>query len=197
MSALDDIKEAMKSWRASRKGGGRGKALFDLNRWKGEQRRALDEEYNRRLAEIEAIPEAEETYMPDEVLDLVAKAHREGASRSAIRIALGKQSLSDADEVIQAATERFKGRVAQGQEGAYLLKPTGATHARGWPLYDVTLNETGETFKGLHLITPKGSILKRMHLRIQPAPPGSVDILQRVWDAGAAQEMFDRGMEEA
>lgn len=197
MTAVDELKEAMKSWRASRKGGGgRGKALFDLNRWKGEQRRALDEEYNQRLAEIEAMPQAEETYMPDEVLDLVAKAHRDGASRSAIRIALGKQSLSDADGVIQAALERFQGRVAQGAEGAYTLKATGDVHGRGWPFYDVTLHETGETYRGLHLITPEGATLKPAHLRIQPAPPGSIDILHRVWNSGAASEMFERGKGE-
>lgn len=197
MTAVDELKDAMKSWRASRKGGGgRGKALFDLNRWKGEQRRALDEEYNRRLAEIEAIPEAEETYMPDEVLDLVAKAHREGTSRSAIRIALGKQSLSDADEVIRAATERFQDRVAGGAEGAYVLKPTGDVHGRGWPFYDVTLHETGETHRGLYLITPDGSTLKQAHLRIQPAPPGSQEILSQVWNSGAASEMFERGKGE-
>lgn len=195
MSTLDDLHKTMREWRTARKGGGsRGQALYDLNRWLGEERKKLSAEYERRRSDIEAIPDTVDAGFPDEALDLVAKAHREGASRSAIRVALGKQSLSDADEVIALARERFQGKVQSGQEGAYALSPTGEVHpGKGWPFYNVTLHATGETHKGLHLITPEGFSLKRAHLKIHPAPPGSQEILEAVWASGAAEEMFQRG----
>lgn len=194
MGTLDDLKAAMRDWRTARKGGGsRGQALYDLNRWKGEQRKALDEEYNRRLAEIETIPDTPETGIPEAALDLISQAVREGASRSAIRVALGKQTLGEADEVIAYAQDRFQDKVSSGAEGAFMLISTGQTTGRGWPEYDVLLHATGETHKGVTLTSPPNATLKRAHLRIQPAPPGSVDILNQVWESGAAQEMFSRG----
>lgn len=194
MGAVDEIKAAMRQWRTDRKGGGnRGQALYDLNRWKGQQRKALDEEYARRLAEIEAIPDTPEAGIPDSVLDLIYQAVREGASRSAIRVAAGKQTLQDADDLIALATERFQGKVDSGEADAFDLLPTGSAHARGWPMYTVTLNATGESYGAVYLITPDGSTPKRAHLKIHPAPPGSVDILNQVWDSGAAEAMFTRG----
>lgn len=188
MSVIDDLKATMKAWRADRKTSGRGQALFDLNRWLGEERRKLNEEYAAKRAEIEALDDRPQDTLPEAALELVWKAVTEGISRSSIRVALGKQTLDETDDVIQAARDRY------ATEVGYVLTPTGATHARGWPFYDVKLNDTGEEFKGLYLTTT-GDEVKSHHMKIHPSPPGSTEILARIWSYGIGEAMFARGKE--
>jgi hypothetical protein len=195
MSTLDELKAAVKELREIRRNPGRGRALYDLNIWKGEQRRALDLEYQRRLAEIEAAPEPKiEDEVSPQILGLVGQAVMEGVSRSNIRIALGKASLAEADEIIELSRGKFREAVAAGAVEAFSIAETGETHGRGWPMYEVTLLATGEKFASVYLITsPNTQAVDRRHLRIHPAPAGSSETLDLIWESGAAQAIFERG----
>jgi hypothetical protein len=198
MSTVEEIKAAVKELREIRQKPSRGRALYELNLWKGEQRRALDEEYERRLAEIEAAPEPTlEDEVSPKLLSLVAQAVREGVSRSNIRIALGKQTLTEADEVIALAGTQFQEEVAQGSAEKFTLSETGKVHGRGWPMYEVKLLDTGETFESVSIITgPNTHAVDRRHLRIHPSPIGSSEILDRIHESGAAQAIFELGKAE-
>lgn len=196
MSTLDDIKAAVREVREIRRKPTRGRSLYELNLWLGQQRAALNEEYQRRRNEIEA---SEEPTVEDEVspkvLALVAEAVAEGLSRSNLRRALGKSTLAEVDEVIAMATGALQERVAAG-DLLYTLKPDGKVHAKGWPLYTVTLLATGESHSGIHLITSaRTTEVGRQHLRISPSPAGSDEILDSIWESGAAGEIFALGKE--
>jgi len=186
MSILDDLKAAV---RAKSTAPTRGQRLYELNRWLGDERAKLAQEYQRRRDEIEAEdePTIEEQYSP-EVLDLVAQAVAHGESRTNIRRALGKKTLDEADEVIA---------LARDTSGGYNLTPDGTVHAKGWPMYTVTLVSTGGSHSGVYLVTsPKTQAVERRHLRISPSPAGSDEILDAVWESGAAEEIFARGKEQ-
>lgn len=195
MSTVDDLKAAVKELREIRRTPTRGRALYELNLWKGEQRKALDEEYERRLAEIEAAPEPTlEDEVSPKVLSLVAQAVHEGVSRSNIRLALGKQTLAETDEVIALAVETTEVEIRGGVIPSFTLRPTGNVHGRGWPTYSVNLSTTGETFSEVYLITsPNTHAVDRRHLRINPSPIGSSEILDRIYASGAAKAIFERG----
>lgn len=194
MSTLDDLREAVAKLRDTRRMPTRGRALYELNIWKGEQRKALDEEYERRLAEIEAEPEPTiEDQVSPAVLSLVAKAVAEGVSRSNIRRALGKTTLDETDEIIQLATRQQHELVAKGEVASFTLRPTGHIHAKGWPMYEVTLLDEQETYSSVYLVTANAVEVERRHLRILPSPAGSSDILDRIFASGAAAEIFARG----
>lgn len=196
MSTIEALREAAQR---ARKGPGvnstRGRALYELNRWKGQQRRELDEEYRRRLDEIDALPEIETKETADaDVLALVAQAVLEGASRSTIRVALGKQTLQETDEIIAIAKGNFQERLEGGEVEAYTLTPTGTVHAKGWPTYSVRMHDTNETFTAVYLVTPPAvGEVKRTHMRLMPSPAGSGEILDRLWEAGVAQAIWERG----
>lgn len=197
MTILDEIKDAVVESQALRIAPTRGRAIYDLNRWLGEQRKALEEEYRERLSQIEAEqePELEERITP-KVLDLVARARAQGKSRTDIRRALKLKTLDEVDEVIAMASGHLQEEISEGKAAGYVLTPTGAVHGRGWPIYDVTLIETGETHRGVYLVvsgTPTQAL--RRHLRISPSPAGSAEILDAVFESGAAAEMLARGKE--
>lgn len=196
MSTLDELREAVRELRETRNKPNRGRALYELNLWKGEQRKALDEEYERRVAEIEAAPEPTvEDGVNPKVLGLVAQALREGASRSKIRVALGRQTLAETDEIIALTSTVVEEAIASGEVEPYSIRPTGQTHGRGWPMYEVTLLDTGETYSSVYLITTGHThAVDRRHLRINPSPIGSSDILDRIYASGAAQAIFELGM---
>jgi hypothetical protein len=198
MSTVEELKAAVRELREIRRVPTRGRAVYELNLWKGEQRKALDEEYDRRLAEIEAAPEPTiEDEVSPEVLALVAQAVREGVSRSNIRVALGKQSLAETDEVIALAVDTTQAQVQTGEAQPFTIAPTGETHGRGWPMYEVTLLDTGETFRSVYLITsPNTHEVDRRHLRINPSPIGSSEILDRIHESGAGRAIFDLGKSE-
>jgi hypothetical protein len=126
---------------------------------------------------------------------MVATAVASGTSRSAIRVALGKQSLAETDAVIAAAQGELHTQIESGEAAPFALIPTGKVHGKGWPMYRVTLHDTGETFESVYLVTPTGNLsgAARVHLRIAPSPAGSAEILDRVFEAGAAEEMFRLG----
>lgn len=194
MTVTSEIKAAMTRWRKERKTSSKGQARYDLNRWLGEERDKLSQEYKRRLAEIEAMEDEVKDSVPPEVLDLVAKAVEEGASRSSIRVALGKQSLDETDEIIAIARDQFAHRVETGEEEGFTLTPTGETHARGWPMYRVTVRGTGEAFESVYLVTgPTTTEAARNHLRIAPSKPGSQDVLDYLHSLGVTSEMFKLG----
>lgn len=195
MSVTDDIHAAMVELRELRQRPARGRALYELNIWKGEERRKLDAEYERRLAEIEAAPEVtlEDSVSP-KVLGLVGKAVAQGVSRSNIRKALGKSSLSDTDEIIALASGYVHEQIQQGEIAGFSLRLTGQKHSGGWPMYAVTLLSTGETHEAVYLVTTGATkLVERRHLRIAPAPAGSAEILDAIFESGAASEMFQRG----
>lgn len=189
----DEIKTAVQDLRDTRRMPGRGRALYDLNIWKGEQRRQLDEEYQRRLLAIEAEPEPtiEDTLSPH-VLALVAKAAVEGVSRSKIRVALGKSSLAETDEIIALATAHLHEQIEAHTADPFALTLTGDIHNGGWPMYSVTLLDTGETFSAVYLVGGGSEVDRRM-LRIKPSPAGSAEILDRIFESGAAAAMFLQG----
>lgn len=197
MTILDDIKEAVAELREIRRMPTRGQAIYELNLWLGEQRKALNEEYQRRLLEIEV---AEEPTLADSVspkiLDLVAKAVAQGMSRSNIRRALGKSTLGETDEIIALSGVHLVQEIHAGTADGFTLTPTGETHVKGWPMYAVTLLESGETHKSVYLITTaRTAEVERRHLRITPAFGGSEEVLDAVWSSGAAKEIFARGKE--
>jgi hypothetical protein len=198
VSTTDDLKAAIRELRETRRKPSRGRALYELNIWKGEQRKALDEEYERRLAEIEAAPEPTlEDEVSPKVLGLVAQAVAEGVSRSNIRLALGFQTLAATDEVIAMATTEVRQAIAEGDALPYSIRPTGETHGRGWPMYEVTLVDDGETYSSVYLITTGHThAVDRRHLRINPSPIGSSEILDRIYQSGAAQQIFELGKSE-
>lgn len=194
MTVTSEIKEAMVRWRKERKTSSKGQARYDLNRWLGEERDKLSQEYKRRLAEIDAMEDEVKDSVPPEVLDLVAKAVQEGVSRSSIRVALGKQSLDETDEIIAIAREQFAHRVETGEEEGFTLAPTGEIHARGWPMYRVTLQPSGEAHESVYLVMgPTAKEPLRSHLRIAPSKPGSSEILDELFEAGVASAMYDLG----
>jgi len=195
MTALEDIRAAVAELREVRRAPGRGRALYDLNLWKGAQRKALDEEYQRRLAEIEDMPDSRpEDRVSPKVLGFVAEAVAQGYSRSNIRKALGLAALGEADEIIAMAGGYVHEQIATGDAKAYTLRALDSVHSRGWPMYAVTLLETGESYAAVYLVTSgEPDAVDRRHLRIQPSPPGSVDILDRIFASGAAEEIFRRG----
>ncbi len=186
MSITDDIKAAMKEWRAERKGGSKGQAIYDLNRWLGEERRRLNEEYAERKSQIEAQEDIPSDSVPDAVLDMVAQAVRQGESRSSLRIALGKQSLAEVDPLIEVALERLGDKVESGEAELFSLTENGE-HSRGYTFFDVVVNATGGRYTGVYMTGPK-----RHHLKIQPAPAGSKEILDELWDLGVGAEIAKR-----
>ena len=193
MSIIDDIKAAMV---ANRTGGpvSKGKALYELNRWMGEESQKLKEEYARRKAAIDARSDDPREAIPAEVMTMVATAVAAGFSRSAIRVALGKQSLAETDVVIAAAQGKLHEQIESGEAAPFTLLPTGKVHGKGWPMYTVTLNETGESFTSVYLVTPANTTwVARAHMRISPSPAGSQEILDRLFEAGVGAEMFRLG----
>lgn len=194
MSIIDDIREAMHAFRKV-KPASKGKALYELNHWKGEERKRLDAEYDARRAAIEAQPDEQpQDGIPAEVLALVAQAVLEGVSRSNIRIALGKQTLQEADEVIALARGDFAHRIETGEADLFTLRPTGTVHSKGWPMYQVTLHDTEESYMSVYLVTPPtAGEVKRSHMRLLPSPPGSAEILDRLWEAGVGDAIWEKG----
>lgn len=194
MTVTSEIKDAMARWRKERKTSSKGQARYDLNRWLGEERDKLTQEYKARLAEIESREDEVKDSVPPEVLSLVAKAVEEGVSRSSIRVALGKQSLDETDEIIAIARAEFEHKIEAGEEEGFTLTPTGVVHTRGWPMYKVTVRSTGETFESVYLVTgPTTTEAARNHLRIAPSKPGSQDVLDYLHSLGVASEMFNLG----
>lgn len=194
MTILDEIKAAVNE---TTRPTTRGRALYDLNIWLGNARKALNEEYEQRLAAIEAQeePTTQDKVSP-KVLELVAMARAQGKSRTDIRRALGLKTLDEADEVIDMAGGFLQEEIAEGKADAFVLIPTGQYHAQGWPIYDVNLIETGDSHTGIYLVTSgKTKEVQRRHLRISPSPAGSAEILDAVFASGAAAEMFARGKE--
>jgi hypothetical protein len=193
MSIIDDIKAAMA---ANRKGGlvSKGKALYELNRWMGEESQKLKEEYARRKAAIDARSDDPREAMPAEVLTMVATAVAAGFSRSAIRVALGKQSLAETDAVIAAAQGELHAQVESGDAAPFKLLPTGRVHGKGWPMYNVILHETGETYGSVYLVTTANATeAARSQMRISPSPAGSQEILDTLFQVGVGTEMFRLG----
>ena len=195
MTTLDDIRAAVAELREIRRRPTRGQAIYELNLWLGAQRKALQEEYERKLLEIEEQPEPTlEDRVSPKVLSLVGRAVAEKVSRSNIRRALGLTTLDETDEVIRLATGHLHEAVEKGTATGYSLAPTGEIHAKGWPMYAVTLIATGETHSSVYLITtPRTTEVERRHLRISPSPAGSEEILDAVWSSGAGEEIFRRG----
>ena len=190
----EQIRAAVRAERDSGKGTSKGKARYALNLWKGEQRRALDAEYNRRLAEIDAMDE-DDVQEGVDVLALVAQARAVGISRTRLRIALGKSSMAEVDSVIARAREHFAEQMEAGSAQAFTLRDTGKVHAKGWPMYAVTVHETGETHEAVYLVINGEGPAQRRHLRIYPAPAGSQEILESLDALGVTTEMFSRGKE--
>lgn len=194
MSAVDDIKLAMAEHRANRKVLPKGAAIYALNRWKGEESRKLRDEYERRKAAIEAGPDDVKDEVGPEVLTAVAEAAAQGISRSSIRIALGKQTMEEADEIIKLAVGTMHEKIESGEAAAFTLRPTDRVHAKGWPMYMVTMHETDEAFGSVYLVTTAGATqVARSHMRISPSPAGSQEILDRLFEAGVGAEIFRRG----
>ena len=196
-SIIDDIKEAMVEHRAKSKVRTKGQDLFELNRWMGEQSLALKNEYVRRKAEIEARPDDVREGISDEVLALVATAVAQGASRSKIRVALGKQTMGEVDQIIKIARGSLMEKVQAGVIEPFTLTPTGKVHGKGWPMYRVVMHDTGEGFGSVYLVTqPGATAASRANMRISPSPAGSGDILDRLFDVGVGKAMFDFGKAE-
>lgn len=194
MSAVDEIREAMARYRAERTVVPKGQAIFNLNRWKGEESRKLREEYDRRLAEIEEREDNPREGVSEEVLTAVALGVAQGLSRSAIRIALGKQTMQEADEVIALAQGDFHEKIESGEVAPFTLVPTGKVHGKGWPMYKVTMHDTGETYSAVYLVTTTGATeALRAHMRISPSPAGSQEILDSLFQEGVGAEMFRLG----
>lgn len=194
MTAIDDIKAAMAEHRATRKVIPKGAAIYALNRWKGEESRKLRDEYERRKAEIEAGPDNVKDEVGPEVLTAVAEATAQGFSRTSIRIALGKQTIEEADEIIELAVGTMHQKIETGEVAAFTLRATGKLHAKGWPMYTVTMHDTDEAFSSVYLVTTAGATeVARTHMRISPSPAGSQEILDRLFEAGVGAEMFRRG----
>lgn len=194
MSAVDDIRAAMARYRADREILPKGAAIFELNRWKGEESRKLADEYARRKAEIDARPDSVREEVSPEVLALVAEAVAQGYSRSAIRIALGKQTLPETDDIITLAQGTIQERVESGEAAPYSLRKTGKIHAKGWPMYTVTMHDTGEAFGAVYLVPTAGTKgATRTSMRLSPSVPGSGEILDRLFEVGVAEDIFLRG----
>lgn len=195
MNVIDEIREAMQKQRRERKVNPKGQLLFELNTWLGEERKRLKEEYEERKAAIEDAPDdVPQEILGKDVLHLVARAVGEGVSRSAIRVALGKKSLEEVDDIIIVARGALRQDLATGDAKAYSLKPTGEIHAKGWPMYSVVMHDTDETFESIYIVTLAGrDEITRASMRITPSPPGSVDILNRMWEAGVGHEILARG----
>jgi hypothetical protein len=195
VTTLEEIRAAVAELREVRRKPTRGQALYELNLWLGAQRKALQEEYERKLLQIEDQPEPTlEDRVNPEVLSLVGRAVAEKVSRSNIRRALGLTTLDETDEVIRLATGHLHEAVEKGAAVGFTLTPTGETHAKGWPMYAVTLLATGETHSSVYLITtPRTTQVERRHLRISPSPAGSEEILDAVWSSGAAEAIWARG----
>ncbi len=181
---------------ANRSGGpvSKGKALYELNRWMGEESQKLKEEYARRKAAIDARSDDPREAMPAEVLTMVATAVAAGFSRSAIRVALGKQSLAETDAVIAAARGDLQTQIESGTAAPFALIPTGKVHGKGWPMYRVTLHESGETYESVYLVTTANATeAARSQMRISPSPAGSQEILDTLFQVGVGTEMFRLG----
>jgi hypothetical protein len=199
VSVTDDIKSAVAELRQLRTAPTRGQQIYELNLWLGEERKRLQDEYSRRLTEIEMQrePSAADRVSP-KVLDLVGHAVAQKVSRSNIRRALGFSTLEETDEVIALATGQLREAVVEGRAEGFDLVPTGETHVKGWPMYKVVILPEGTVYSAVYLVTtPRTTEVERRHLRLSPSVPGSEEILDAVWSSGAAREIFARGKEES
>lgn len=191
MGALEDLAAGMKTWRQTRKTPPQGQARYDLNRWLGAERQKLQDEYRRRMAEIESGDWSPDP-IPQSLLDLVARAVNDGHSRSMIRVSMGLKDLASTDEIIHQALTGYQAQVESGERKPFMLSATGEKHAKGAPMFAVTIAGTGDTFKSVYLLmNGKVSEPQRHHMRIQPSPAGSKEILDMLWDLGVGQEIFD------